>query len=106
LTDPWDIVSAIGSGPFFARVVGSEPPTQTLLLELDPPFQYQSIECRYFVARARHEGVNLSDLNSRTITCNMTLIPEDRARGATPFDLSWWRGGLGVIADLGPFNRS
>jgi len=105
LVDPWDLVTVNGSGPFVADVVQFclvEPTGATaLLLELHSPLRYNAEECRYFIATTRQENVKFEDLGiGKPIACNLTGIPEGKAKSANPFDLSLWRGGATAIADL------
>jgi len=102
LIDPWDLVSEVGSGPFTVTILDLEPIQQLLLLELRPSFFYKAVECRYFVARVRHEQPGLPELSSDIdVTCNLTRIPaEELGPGRNPFGLNLWRGGIGAIADL------
>jgi hypothetical protein len=102
LIDPWEFVSETGSGPFHAVIVDVEPDERKMLLEVQPPLLYKSVECKYFVAVARHEGSDLLSPSSGNITtCNLTHIPPNRViKSANPFDLSWWRGGIAIIADV------
>jgi hypothetical protein len=106
LVDPWDFVTANGSGPFIADVIQSDRDTTSgdavaFLLELSLPLKHQTSEYRYFIATPRHEGVTFDRLLSgATVGSNLTGIPEDRARSTNPFDLSWWRGGAAAIADV------
>jgi hypothetical protein len=105
LVDPWDFVTANGSGPFTARIVqvGLDKGDNIygLVLELDKPLSYQGQEYRHYVATARHEGKTLEDLRlGKKVGCNLAGLPVERARSGDPFDLSWWRGGSAAIADL------
>jgi hypothetical protein len=105
LVDPWDFVTVNGSGPFVADVLqfGHDSSTKTpaLLLELHLPLKCAAEECKFFMATARHDGVALAELETgKRIVCNLTVIPEEKAKSPNPFDLSWWRGGTAVIADL------
>jgi hypothetical protein len=105
LVDPWDFVTVNGSGPFVADVLqfGHDESTRApaLLLELHVPLKCNAEECKFFVATARHNGVALEELKTgKPIVCNLTGIPAEKAKGANPFDLSWWRGGTAAIADL------
>jgi hypothetical protein len=105
LVDPWDFVTANGSGPFIADVVrsGHEKSTgvEALLLGLASSLKYKTEEYKCFVATTRHEGVTFPQLLSGIqVGCNLTGIPVERAHSANPLDLSWWRGGAAAIVDL------
>ncbi len=105
LIDPWDFVTQNGSGPFNAAVLRLEgkqtADEQSILIQLDHPVHNGEIECRYFVGKPRHEGSSLGRIfDGIAVGCTLTCISEDRAIGPNPFDLSWWRGGLAIIADV------
>lgn len=106
VSDPWEFCSAHGNGPFGANVVdvGSnewEPGTDALLIRLKSPVAYRGTQCEFFIVSARHQGADLAAVASGgSVLCSFTQVPAQRARSATPFDLSWWRGGIGLIGSL------
>jgi hypothetical protein len=72
-----------------------------LLLQLKESLTFQGVLCAYFIATPRYEKEDLGALMAGTqVNCNLTRIPEKRATSTTPFDLSWWRGGVGLLATL------
>ena len=105
LIDPWDFVTTNGSGPFIANVIrfGHDKSTgvECLVLELALPLNYKTEEFGYFMATIRHEGRTFQQvLSDARIACNLTGIPTERLLGDDLLDMSWWRGGVAVIADL------
>lgn len=106
LIDPWDLVTANGSGPFEATIVkiGSDHATNkktALLLRLMSPLVEKGVEYRYLVGSPRHSDREIEQVFSDPpVACSFIGISDDRATGANPFDLSWWRGGMGVLADI------
>jgi hypothetical protein len=105
VSDPWDFGTEHGNGPFLAAVVGLESKGEgsagaQALLRLQTALDFEGVNCEYLIARARHQGDSIRDIVSRPVFCNLTVIPSERALSATPFDLSWWRGGVGLIATV------
>src|SRR5256885_9165404 len=104
VVDPWDFVTTNGSGPFPATIIrttnGSVGKTR-LLLEFDTPISYKNQQCLYFVADTRLTDQTMDTLFSNgKVGVNLNCVPDERLKSAEPFDLSWWRGGLSLIADL------
>jgi hypothetical protein len=106
VSDPWDFVTINGAGPFMSTLlrIGPDPDVgghEAALLQLETPLVYEGVSCEYFIASPRHERDDLSSLASGAeVLCGLTCIPADRANSANPFDLSWWRGGVGLIATV------
>lgn len=105
LTEPWELVTTNGSGPFEANVLRKSADTagrdNALLLEFSAGFKSGDTEYSYFVATTRHESTALDQLFSGArVVCNLIGIPAEKALSAHPFDLSQWRGGMAAIADL------
>lgn len=101
VSDPWEWGTEVGCGPFPAKVLkwkmGPDgKPTQMLLSFLEPK-TFQGVECTYFVGGPRFVGHRLEDvIRGGMVDCDLTRIPEERVNSADPFDLSWWRGGVGL----------
>jgi hypothetical protein len=106
VSDPWEFGTAHGSGPFLATVLQVGPKhwdsgTDAILLRLETPLVYEGITCEYFIASPRLDGGDIKALARGTeVDCTLTRIPADRAMSANPFDLSWWRGGIGLVGSL------
>jgi len=106
VSDPWEFGTMHGTGPFVARVlqVGVDqhiPGKKAILLQLETPLTYQGVTCEYFVGSPRLERGDICALTKGDeVYCSLTRIPADRATATNPFDLSWWRGGIGLIGTL------
>ena len=106
VSDPWELVTAVGSGPFLAEIlmvaaVGSGSDDEGALIKLVKALRFEGGDWEYFVATTRHRGDGLSDLLSgKEVICNLTAISKAQASSAAPVDTSWWRGGLGLIGTL------
>jgi hypothetical protein len=105
VSDPWDWCTVIGGGPFDAKIlkwkIDKGGQAVEMLLSLLIPRTYKGVECAYFVGSPRHEEDRLEDiLRGRELPCDLVCIPKDRANSTDPFDLSWWRGGIGLICTV------
>ncbi len=106
VSDPWEFLTEHGTGPFIATVIqiGADqyvPGKKAILLQLKNPLIYNGLTCEYFIASPRLEGRNITALaTGGEVYCGLTRIPADRAISSDPFDLSWWRGGVALVATL------
>jgi hypothetical protein len=107
VSDPWEFGTVHGTGPFIAKVlqIGIDqyiPGKELLLLQLKTPLIYQDVTCEYFIASPRLEGGDIKALVAKgdEVYCSLIRIPAERATSKNPFDLSWWRGGIGLIGTL------
>lgn len=105
VSDPWDFGTIHGTGPFSAQVLKECSPEGqracAILIKLDKPLKYKDLRCEYFVASPRLERDSLDNIQQGvSVGCGLTCISEEHAKSPDPFDLSWWRGGVGLIADL------
>lgn len=106
VSDPWDFGTVHGTGPFFGEVLQTgpghnRPGKLAILFRLKTPLLYQGTSCEYFVASPRHEGEDIQSLGQgKEVSCALTMIPPRQATVLNPFDLSWWRGGIGLIGTL------
>lgn len=104
-SDPWDFVTEHGSGPFTGKILKvSQEDVRgktALLIEVGTPFKNREQECRYFVASSRFQGLTYDDLSpEKTVSSNLVCIPKEKLDSTNPFDLSWWRGGVALIATV------
>lgn len=100
VSDPWEFEAETGSGALWAKIyqVGEK---DSLLLQIESPIKYKNTVCEYFVASPRLVGEVISSVQSDVgMFSSLTLIPPDRIKSENPFDLSWWRGGIGLIATV------
>ena len=114
VAEPWDVMEAQGERPFFGRVLKVGPDywwstkyanqdREAVFIQLDTPLLIDGVNCEYFIASPRYETDNIRSLEEGSeIFCGLTGIPEERAIGSDPFDLSWWRGGVALIGVLRP----
>lgn len=102
VSDPWEFESETGVGKLSARVlqIGKEGALSALLLQVEVPVKFKDSICEYFIASPRHIGKDFTLLGEIAVPCGFTLIPRERAESENPFDLTWWRGGIGLIGGL------
>ena len=105
VSDPWEWGTELGVGPFTATIVEWElhddGQAKAILLVFANTVEFEGVECRYFVGSPRFVGAHLEDImQGKKVECCLTRIPEDRFRSPDPFDLSWWRGGVGLTCTI------
>lgn len=105
LTEPWDLVTAAGTGKRRAVVLETgedQNGRPALLIELEHPFVFSGEEYKFLAVTARHDDTGLRQLKGGSnIGCNLLRLPESRATGPAPLNTSWWRGGTGAaIGDV------
>lgn len=106
ISDPWSFGTIHGCGPFPAEVlednVGANKRSEcVILIRLDNPLTFDGENCEYFVATPRLENDDIANIKKGLLFhCNLTRIPEERAKSSNPFDLSWWWGGVSLIGDI------
>ncbi len=105
VSDPWDWGTEVGCGPFDARILkwqlGPDGKPIQMLLSFVEPKTFQGVDCTYFVGSPRFVGRQLEDIIcGDAVHCGLTRISEERANSADPFDLSWWRGGIGLTCTM------
>jgi hypothetical protein len=103
VSDPWDFVTEHGTGPFRATVLqlSDSDPGGSILVQLQNPLVYKGIRCEYIIVSPRYDGEDILSLASgKFLCCSLTQLPADRVDSADPFDLSWWRGGIGLLGSI------
>jgi hypothetical protein len=104
VSDPWAFSDEVRENPFRARVIACSQDqsvkTGAMLLQVVSPFRFGGELCEFFVASRRHEEPASGPRNWTECSFSLTLVSRERALGSTPFDLSWWRGGVGLLASL------
>lgn len=76
-TDPWDLVTAVGSGPFPGIVIQvNQENYKAIILRLDKPICYRKIKSIFLMASARHVGENFRNRNENTLFCNLTSLSD------------------------------
>ncbi len=105
VSDPWDWGTEFGCGPFSAVILrwkyNQQAKATSILLRLSEPKIFEGVNCEYFLASTRLEGSHLKDITQgKEVGCALTRIPVEQANSDEPFDLSWWRGGVGLMASI------
>ncbi len=104
LSDPWELGNELGWPDIRGRVIAVDLDfggVERMLVELDEPFEWKGVECRYFVGSPRHEGRTFRTVaEGDSVPCGWIRISSERARGASPLDTGWWRGGAAIIANV------
>jgi hypothetical protein len=79
-TDPWDLVTVTGSGPFCGVVVQADSSDyETIIVRLAEPLHYKGNEARFIVASTRHVGKKFDRTGDQTAFCNMASLTEKEA---------------------------
>ena len=105
-SDPWDVVTVIGTAPRRAIVLEATDKTMdidsaALLIRMEHPFTYTEAEYQHFIATVRYEGDDVADLTrGKAIVFNLTAVSKEQTESPTPLGMSDWRGGLGLIATV------
>ncbi len=106
LSDPWELVTAVGAGPLQAMVlrVGRDswsPEAKSLLLRLAMPFEYRGVVCEYVIASSRYRHDDVAGIgDGSSVACSFTRISGEQAASDEAFDLTNWRGGLAWLGTL------
>lgn len=104
LSDPWDLGEQLGWSELEAIIVnvkddGGVP--ISIAIKLVNPFDYKNTSCEYFIASPRHEGTDFTAFfKGQAVFCGLTRISSDQIATVNPFDLSHWRGGIGLIGEI------
>lgn len=98
LSDPWEMGEALDWPHILGTVVNNNG--DSLLVEIDHPFEYDNMEYRFVVVSPRHEGIPLKNAASEVVPCNMIRTTTERAHSNNPCDVSWWRGGHAMIGSI------
>ncbi len=105
VSEPWEL-SDTPEGPGRRATVkiigttGTADGRDALLLEVTPEIEYGDMMYRRFVATPRHPGsLATSLLDGGRGEANLHGMPGDFI-AEDPLSLTWWRGGLGIVATL------
>lgn len=103
ISDPWDLVTELGSGPFEVDPIApmSHEGTRLLCL-LKHPLQYGGIEFSYVVIQARHIGVTLAATDRMSIPCNVSSLTEDEGKSKLMDETIPWEQRVGIIGSFDP----
>lgn len=84
--DPWDLVTATGSGPFAGNVIAvDESNHKTIIFKLDKPLIWGESTAEFFRAYTRHLEERFA-AKSMHLLCNMDSLSEEEAKGGFPFE--------------------
>lgn len=101
ISDPWELGEALKWKAFDAEIIAVRD--ETVLIRLLTPFLYEGTTCEYFVGSPRHDADHVDKLcNGKSLFCGLTRITSEQARSDDPFNLTKWRGGIAIIANLDP----
>jgi hypothetical protein len=106
ISDPWDLGEALQWKPLRGHLLqtASDERGGKALIELDEPVSYGGSVWRYVIAAPRHQGNQITELQSgRKVFSALVGISDQQAKADNPFDTSKWRGGgLVFIGDVEP----
>ncbi|MGO9711079.1 MAG: hypothetical protein ACLQBL_19620 [Polyangiaceae bacterium] len=78
ISDPWELVTACGSGPFEGTVLDVE--SSRILVSLDAPLSYEGESFRIAICQTRQKGTTVETLLSTHDTpTGVMLLPGPRA---------------------------
>jgi len=108
-SEPWDLLeklekdNLIGSitdiGTNIDKYYGYKD--ECLIINLTKGFQYDDLDCKYFLVSPRHEGSRFADLlKNNTVNCSFLRITKEQANSDDRFNTDWWRGGGGFTATI------
>jgi len=102
VSDPWELGTACGTGPFLGRMVAVDE--TRLIIRLLTPIVYQGKELRTVLAQPRHEGDAPRAITAKAMPANLLLLPEDIAPGSSP-TVAITRGGIAAIGAVEQYPR-
>jgi hypothetical protein len=97
VSDPWEFGTEHGTGPFEGEVVDSTQ--DKVLFRLSCPLMFNNTQIATLACCERHDGSFGKLESGMPVPCSMTPIPPEREDGDW-HDLSWWRGGVGLLGDI------
>ncbi len=103
LSDPWELGEARHWEPLEGVIINEkiEGTRPFIIIQLKESFEYKNVVYEYFIASARHVDDSLKDLSKgKAVFSSFTRIPPEQIMSSDPFDLSWWRGGIGLIGEI------
>jgi hypothetical protein len=82
-----------------AFIISYDNQNDRLAAKLFHPVLRNNQKFTYLIASARYDGDFLGTvLEGNKIIASIYLVPEDKYNPNNPCDISWWRGGVGLIA--------
>lgn len=84
-----------------SQVLSVDESSRRFLLLLNSPIEISGTIFTHAVASSRLARDDLASiLVNHVLGCSIIFIPQDRLNPSQPFDVSWWRGGGAVVADV------
>jgi hypothetical protein len=105
VSDPWDFGEAVNWQAIPGQLLQTKNADHggRALVKFDHPVSYRGAVYRYAVASPRHEGRFIHEIEAgKSLDCALTGISDQQAHSSSPMDMSKWRGGLAVTADIKP----
>jgi hypothetical protein len=105
VSDPWDFVTACGSGPFQGRVLRYHQAgdLEQLLVEMSSEIAFGGRRCQHMVIKPRHHGHSLLEADTSIhVACNATGISIAQATSDTPFQ---FHPNQALLRLIGSFTR-
>jgi hypothetical protein len=100
ISEPWELSTPAGGTGRKAVVKATHGGSASLLLELQEPVLHDKATYRMLVAVPRGHRPLVDTLAAgESAEADLYGIPEDRTP-EDPFNLDWWRGGLGIVGTL------
>jgi hypothetical protein len=104
VSDPSDWGTDVGTEPMLVEIttVITQSPEQAILVKLHEPRLFRQEEVEYLVGQPRYAGARIVDdlAAGKLVLCGFTHLTKERVASADPFDLSLWRGGIGLIGSM------
>jgi hypothetical protein len=103
ISDPWDVVTELGSEPLEVDPIApmSHDGTRLLCL-LKHPLPYRDVELSYLLIHARHVGVTLADTDRMSISCNIVSLSDDEGKSKSMDETIPWEQRIGMIGSFDP----
>ena len=102
VTEPWEFDAGPLTGTVLRMGIGADAPdVPSMLIRLSQVVTFKGKPCEYFVARPRRKELDLDVIaEGSDVDCNLTCVSPQCAGSSGAFDLSRWRGGVGLIATI------
>lgn len=103
VSEPWEFEAKNGFCSLDGKVVRAND--EALMFQSDKKVIVGTGAYDTFICSARLECGFLDMLtHGNDLWCSATGLPQEKINSSDPFDLSWWRGGGGVIGTLSVIN--
>lgn len=95
ISEPWEL----SEFPLEGIIIMEKD--DALIIQLITPITYKNIIGEYFMARLRSNAENIASfIDKKHGVFNLVNIPVNAIQSKNPFDISSWRGGIGLICDI------